>query len=154
MVFLSGIEEEIYNLVDPLINAINLEVVDVEYVKEGSEWYLRIYIDKEEGIDIDDCEKASHLISDELDIHTPITKAYHLEVSSPGIERPLKKTKDFLRFANHLVQIKTYVAIDKKKNFKGILSFADEENIIIIENDVKIIIPREKIAKANLAWEG
>lgn len=152
---MSKLEELIQDLIESSLEEIGLELVDVEYLKEGSEWFLRIYIDKEDtGIELEDCEKASHLISDILDVHDPITKAYHLEVSSPGIERPLKKTKDFLRFLDHLVQVKTYSVIEKKKNFTGILNFADEEEIILIENDVKITIPREKIAKANLAWEG
>ncbi|SMB94060.1 ribosome maturation factor RimP [Desulfonispora thiosulfatigenes DSM 11270] len=151
---MAKVEEIIYDMADPVISELGLELVAVEYLKEGSEWFLRIYIDKEEGIELDDCEKVSHLISDKLDNYDPITQAYHLEVSSPGIERPLKKTKDFLRFLDHLVQIKTYAAIENKKTFTGILNFADEDQIILIENDVKITIPREKIAKANLVWEG
>lgn len=154
MIWLAKVEDIISEMADPLIEEIGLELVDVQFVKEGSEWYLRIFIDKEDGINLDDCVDVSNLISEKLDENDPITQAYHLEVSSPGVERPLKKTKDFIRFKGSLVEIKIYSALNGKKNFVGTLDEVNEEEISIIENEEKIVIPREKIAKANLAWEG
>lgn len=150
---MAKIEDIIYEMVEPIVEENGLDLVDVAYIKEGSEWFLRIFIDKEEGITLEDCEKISYLVSDKLDENDPITQAYHLEISSPGIERPLKKTKDFLRFINSSVYIKTYIAINSKKTFQGILEDADEEKIIINTDGEKTIIPRDKIAKANLTWD-
>ena len=97
-------------LVMPLVEQNNFELVDVEYVKEGSNWYLRVYIDKENGINVDDCELISRALSDLLDEYDFIDDAYILEVSSPGLGRPLKKDKDFERSLMEEVEIKLYKA--------------------------------------------
>ena len=96
---MSKVEEIIWTMAQPLAEEYGVELVDVEYVKEGAEWYLRLYIDKENGaVELDDCENMSRTIGDLLDKKDPIEQAYRLEVSSPGIERPLKRMKDFVRF--------------------------------------------------------
>ena len=104
-------------MVLPIIEANNLELVDVEYVKEGSDYYLRIYADKEGGITIGDCEIVNRAMSDLLDADDFIKDAYILEVSSPGLTRPLKKENDFKRSIGKIVEIKTYTKIDNCKDF-------------------------------------
>ena len=104
------------------------ELVDVEYVKEGSNWYLRAYIDKPGGIAVDDCEVVSRRLSDILDEKDYIEDSYILEVSSPGLGRPLKKEKDFRRSLGEEVEIRTYRAIDRQKEFTGILKEFDRDN--------------------------
>src|SRR6478735_140307 len=95
------------------------ELVDVEYVKEGSNWFLRLYADKEGGIDIDDCGRISEFLSEKLDENDPIPTAYFLEVSSPGAERPLKKPDDYRRSIDKQVFVTTYEAVDGLKEFEG-----------------------------------
>ncbi len=149
------IEETIWKLAEPLVVENGLELIDVEYVKEGAEWYLRLFLDKEgeEGIDLDDCELISRKFSDVLEEQDPITQAYRLEVSSPGIERPLKRTKDFQRFLGEKIQVKTFSEIEGKKQLIGILEEATEEAITVDVDGTMITIPRKQIGKANLVWE-
>lgn len=118
----------------PIVEEYGFELVDVEYVKEGSTWYLRAYIDKPGGINIDDCETVSRRLSDILDEKDYIDEAYILEVSSPGLGRPLKKEKDFRRSLGEEVEIRTYRMIEKQKEFTGILKDYDE-NTVTIEFD-------------------
>lgn len=149
------IEEAIWKIAEPLAEQNGLELLEVEYVKEGAEWYLRLFLDKEDesGIDLDDCELISRQLSDVLEDNDPITQAYRLEVSSPGIERPLRRTKDFVRFRGEKVQIKTFTGIEGKKEFIGILGETTDDDVTIEVNGVETAIPREKISKANLVWE-
>ena len=118
-------------LVMPIIEENQFELVDVEYVKEGSNWYLRIYADKEGGINIDDCVLISRALEEKLDREDFIKDAYILEVSSPGLGRPLKKDKDFARSIGKSVECKLYRAIDKKKEFEGILKDYSKETITL-----------------------
>ncbi|OCT13921.1 ribosome maturation factor RimP [Paenibacillus pectinilyticus] len=127
------------------------ELVDVEYVKEGSNWFLRVYADKEGGIDIDDCGRISEYLSVLLDEKDPITDAYFLEVSSPGAERPLKKTQDFYKAVNSHVFVTTYEPIDGSKEFEGLLQSYDEEVLVIEIGKKKVSIPVAKLASARLA---
>ncbi len=147
-------QDAVYELVKPVIEAQGLELVDVEFVKEGPNWYLRVYIDKENGVDLDDCQEISGIISDLLDKADPISQSYFLEVSSPGIERPLKREKDFLKYKNHLVHVSTFVPIEGKKILQGKLGNVTSENLgLILPNDQEIQIPRDKISQVRLAWE-
>ncbi|KRE56824.1 ribosome maturation factor RimP [Paenibacillus sp. Soil750] len=127
------------------------EIVDIEYVKEGSNWFLRVYADKEGGIDIDDCGRISEYLSVQLDEKDPITDAYFLEVSSPGAERPLKKTQDFYKAVNSHVFVTSYEPIDGSKEFEGLLQSYDEEVLVIEIGKKKISIPVAKVASARLA---
>ena len=149
------IEDTIWKMAEPVVLENGLELIDVEYVKEGAEWYLRLFLDKEgeDGVDLDDCELISRKLSDLLETADPITQAYRLEVSSPGIERPLKRTKDFQRFKGEKVQIKTFSDVEGKKQFIGILGETTEDTVMIEVEVVPIGIPRKKISKANLVWE-
>ena len=149
------IEDAIWKMAEPLIAENGMELIDVEYVKEGAEWYLRLFLDKEgeEGIDLDDCELISRKFSDVLEEKDPISQAYRLEVSSPGIERPLKRTKDFQRFQGEKVQVKTFSEVEGKKQFIGILQETTEEIVTVDVDGTSIVIPRKQIGKANLVWE-
>ncbi|MCR5432671.1 MAG: ribosome maturation factor RimP [Lachnospiraceae bacterium] len=129
---------------------LGLELVDVEYVKEGGEYYLRIYIDKEGGVKIDDCEAASRKISDLLDEADPISDAYILEVSSPGLFRVLKKDKDFERNIGKTVLAKLFKAADGEKQLRGELEGFDATELTIKIGDKSISIPRDNVAKISL----
>ena len=130
---MNKIEEAVWTMAEPLAEQNGLELIEVEFVKEGSEWYLRLYLDKENGtVELDDCEKISRLVSDQLDKKDPIEQAYRLEVSSPGIERPLKRDKDFLRFKGEKVRAKVFMPINGQKEFVGELGEVDAQTIQII----------------------
>jgi len=149
------IEDTIWKLAEPLTVEHGLELIDVEYVKEGADWYLRLFLDKEgeDGVDLDDCELISRSLSDVLETADPIEQAYRLEVSSPGIERPLKRTKDFQRFQGEKVQVKTFSEVAGKKQWIGFLGETTEDCVQLDVDGEIIEIPRKKISKANLVWE-
>ena len=128
-------EKKAEALLMPIIEKNKLELVDIEYVKEGSNWYLRAYIDKEGGVNVDDCEVVSRAFSDILDKEDPIEDAYILEVSSPGLGRPLKKDKDFKRNLGKMIEFKSFKAIEGKKEFVGTLEDFDAESFTINDED-------------------
>lgn len=146
-------ETKTEELVMPLIEQNNFELVDVEYVKEGSNWYLRVYIDKQGGINVDDCELISRALSDMLDEEDYIEEAYILEVSSPGLGRPLKKDKDLQRSLKSEVEVKLYRAKEGRKDFCGILKDYSKDAIIIEENGKEITFNRNDIALIRLAFD-
>lgn len=128
-------EQRTEEILAPIIEEHEFELVDVEYVKEGGTWYLRAYIDKPGGITIDDCETVSRRLSDILDEKDYIEDAYILEVSSPGLGRPLRKDKDFKRSLGEEVELRTYRMIEKRKEFTGILRSYDEKTVTIEEEE-------------------
>ena len=128
-------EQKTEELLLPIIEKNQFELVDVEYVKEGSNWYLRAYIDKPGGITVDDCEVVSRALSELLDQNDFIEDSYILEVSSPGLGRPLKKEKDFQRSLGEEVEIRTYRAINRQKEFVGVLKGYDKESVTIEYED-------------------
>ena len=138
----------------PIMEEHQFELVDVEYVKEGSDWYLRAYIDKPGGITVDDCEAVSRQFSDILDEKDYIEDSYVFEVSSPGLGRPLKKEKDFARSIGEEVEIRTYRAIDRQKEFTGILKDYDENTVTIVyEDETEQTFERADIALIRLALD-
>ncbi|MGM9977642.1 MAG: ribosome maturation factor RimP [Clostridium sp.] len=145
--------EKIETLVKPIADELNYEVYHIEFVKENNEFYLRIYIDKEEGISITDCEALSRRVSDVLDVEDPIDKAYYLEVSSPGLNRRLFTDEHFKKFVGREVLVKLNGNIEGKKNIKGLLKEVSEENIIVEDDEKAITIPKSKIKAANLEGE-
>ncbi|MDM5327942.1 ribosome maturation factor RimP [Neobacillus sp. CF12] len=152
---MSKVTEVVEELAQPIIQELGLELVEIEFLKEGKNWYLRVYIDKENGVDIEDCGIVSEKLSEKLDELDPITHNYFLEVSSPGAERPLKKAKDFEKAIGKNVFIKTYEPIDGEKGFEGKLLDYDGQTVKI-EMKIKtrkkeIEIPYEKVASARLA---
>lgn len=134
MAKISNTEKKIMPFLEPIIIERNLELVDLEFVKEGANWYLRVYIDKEGGVDIDDCEGVSRALEAKLDADDPIEQAYILEVSSPGIDRPLKKETDFEKYRGEIIDIKLYKALEGQKQFQGKL-LGLENGVISIEDD-------------------
>ena len=147
-------ESKTEELVQPLVDKNKFELVDVEYVKEAGTNYLRVYIDKEGGITIDDCETISRALSDLLDEKDYINEAYILEVSSPGLGRPLKKDKDFARSIGEEVDVKLFKPIERQKEFSGILeSYNDTEVIIRLDEDTVMNFNRKDIALIRLAFD-
>ena len=128
-------EAKTEQLIQPLIDANNFELVDVEFVKEGSDWYLRVYIDKDGGITVDDCELISRAFNEILDREDYISEQYIFEVSSPGLMRPLKKEKDYKRSVGKLIDIKLYKPVDKCKEFTGVLDSYDKDTVTIKMDD-------------------
>ena len=147
-------EAQTESILQPIMEANNFELVDVEYVKEAGTWYLRAYIDKEGGIAIDDCELVSRALSEKLDELDFIEDSYILEVSSPGLGRPLKKDKDFNRNLGNEVEVRLYKAINKQKEFAGILTAFDKDTVTIEQEDgEEIIFNRQEIALIRLALD-
>ena len=147
-------EQKAEALLLPIIEANNFELVDVEYVKEGSNWYLRAYIDKEGGISVDDCEVVSRAFSDKLDEEDFIDDAYIMEVSSPGLGRPLKKEKDYKRSMGKELEIRTYRAIERNREFYGILTAYDDNSVTIEEEDGnERVFQKSDIALIRLAFD-
>jgi len=144
-------EKKTEELILPILQEYDFELVDVEYVKEAGNWYLRAFIDKEGGITVNDCEMVSRKMSDLLDERDFISDSYIFEVSSPGLGRQLKKDKDFLRSIGEVVEGKLFRAVDKRKDFEGVLCSFDKETIVIEEkNGQKIELKRENIALIRL----
>lgn len=147
-------EQKTEQLLKPIIDENNFELVDVEYVKEAGTYYLRAYIDKEGGITIDDCELVSRALSDLLDEQDFIDDAYILEVSSPGLGRPLKKDKDFERSIGEEVEIKLFKAIDKQKDFCGLLKEYSKDTVtILLDEENEMTFERKDIALIRLAFD-
>lgn len=149
-------------LISPLLEDLGFELVDIEYRREPQGWVLRFFLDKKGGINLDDCAMASRQISSLLDVEDIIPTAYHLEVSSPGLERPLKKKTDFDRFSGQLIKVKTIDPvvtehIDKaRKTFTGTLVRLDQEDILLMiheRQDIEVRIPLSNIDMAHLVPE-
>lgn len=147
-------EQKTEELLLPIMEEYSFELVDVEFVKEGSNRYLRAYIDKPGGITIDDCEVVSRRLSDLMDEKDFIEEAYILEVSSPGLGRPLKKEKDFARSLGQEIEIRCYRPIDHEKEFTGILKAYDTKTVTIQENEnTDRVLERDNIALIRLAFD-
>lgn len=146
-------EERVERFLQPIMEEHQFELVDVEWVKEAGTWYLRAYVDKEGGISVDDCEVVSRRLSDWLDKEDFISESYILEVSSPGLGRPLKKDKDFARSIGKDVDVKLYRARDKRKDFTGVLKAYDEDTVTIEEEGKELVFERGEIALIRLAFD-
>lgn len=140
-------------LFEPVVSGLGYEFVGVEYTPQGDHSMLRVYIDAEDGINVDDCVAVSHQISGVLDVEDPIDAQYFLEVSSPGLDRPLFKLADYKKFENRVVNLKLAVPLDGRRKFKGIISSSDEENIIINVDDENFELPFIQIERARLVPE-
>lgn len=145
-------EKKAEALILPIITKNNYELVDVEFVREGSNWFLRAYVDKEGGFSVNDCEKVSREFSDLLDKEDFIEESYILEISSPGLGRPLKKDKDFERSLGEEVEVKLYKALEGQKEFSGILEAYDTDTVTLgFEGSTKTTFERKNIALIRLA---
>ena len=146
-------EARMEDLLLPIAEANQVEIYDIEYVKEGGDWYLRAYIDKEGGVTINDCEAASRALSDALDAEDFVEDAYILEVSSPGLGRLLKKDKHFSRSLMEEVEIKTYKPVSGGKEFSGRLAAFDDRTITILpEEGGELVFDRSDVAAVRLAF--
>lgn len=147
-------EQKTEQLLLPIIEKNNFELVDVEYVKEAGNWYLRAYIDKPGGITVDDCEIVNRELGDLLDRDDFIDDSYILEVSSPGLGRPLKKERDFVRSKGEEVEIRTYRMVEKQKEFRGLLKAWDKDTVTIEQEDgQERVFDRDNIALIRLAFD-
>jgi len=146
-----NIQQVITELAMPIVEGLNYELVDVEFIKEGTNWYLRIYIDKPGGISIDDCQVVSEKMSEILDKEDPIEQCYYLEVSSPGLERPLKTERDFIKYKGELVEVKVFQPINGKKIFEGELIGLVEDMIVINQDGNNIEFEKDKVARVRRA---
>ena len=147
-------EAKTEEFLQPIVDEHGFELVDVEYVKEGSNWYLRAYIDKEGGIAVDDCEVISRILNDWLDKTDFIEDSYILEVSSPGLGRPLKKEKDYKRSIGREVEVRLYKAIDRQKEFTGTLSAYDDKTVTLtMEDGSEAVFEKADIALIRLALD-
>ena len=140
-------EAKATELIMPIVQSNNYELVDMEYVKEGSSNYLRAYIDKPGGITVDDCEIVSRAFSDKLDEKDFISESYILEVSSPGLGRPFRKDKDFERNIGEEVELKLFKPVEHKKDFEGLLKAFDKDTVTIeLEDGSETVFERRGIA--------
>ncbi len=146
-------EKKAEELIMPLIEEHQFELVDMEYVKEGANWYLRAYIDKPGGINVDDCEVISRAFSDLLDRDDFIEDSYILEVSSPGLGRPLKKDKDFQRSLGEEVEVRLYRPRNHQKEFRGILKAWDAKTVTVDMSGEELVLERGDIALIRLAFD-
>jgi len=149
----SKIEKSALEIVEPIVSDIGYLVYDVEYIREGPHWFLRIYLDRDDGVSLDDCEKVSRLVSEKLDNTNIIPNNYFLEVSSPGIERVLKQSWHYDNAIGLTIHAKLFKAVDNAKKVEGeLVSHTDEEIIIRTpEKDVTILI--QNISKANVVFD-
>ena len=144
---MANIEERVQTIVEPIIEELGYSLYDVEYAKEGKDYFLRIFIDNETGISLTDCEKVTNAINDILDKEDYIKDGYFLEVSSPGIERIIRKEKHLEQNIGNEVEIKLFRPVDKQKNLSGTLLRYDKENIYIKVNSEEKEIERQNIAQ-------
>ncbi|WP_290762191.1 ribosome maturation factor RimP [Halanaerobium sp.] len=155
MFYLGKVAETVTDFVLPIAHSEDLNLIDVEFLKEGSDWILRIFLENKDGdLTIEECEKVSRALSIILDEEDPIDKSYILEVSSPGLERPLKTEEDFERFRGELIAVKTFKKINGEKEFIGTLKeFADDQITLILDDGQEISIDYSLVARTNLTFE-
>ena len=143
--------ERVYELIKDAVEAEGVRLWDVRFLKEGASWYLRVFIDKPEGISIDDCTNVSHAIDPIIDEADPIDVSYYLEVCSPGIERELTRSRHYEESLGKQVRLKLYRAYDGKKEITGTLEDVPEENVTLVTEGNALTVERKNISKANLS---
>lgn len=142
----------IWELVDPVARSEGVELIEVEFRRESHGWVLRLYIDREDGISVDDCAQLSHTLSDLLDVADPIDFPYHLEVSSPGLNRPLRKREHFSKFLGHVIEVRTLAPINNRRNFKGILEKVESDTLQVNCDSAVHEIPLGQLDRARLKY--
>jgi len=140
----------LWELFEPVVTGMGYELVEIEHQPHSTNGVLRLYIDKESGIVVEDCSAVSRQISALIDVEDPISGHFNLEVSSPGLDRPLRRVKDFQRFSGEIVKIKTGMAIEGQRNFKGLLRGIENDQVIIECEDKEVRLPLSAIDKARL----
>ncbi|MBX7148166.1 ribosome maturation factor RimP [bacterium] len=147
---MTAITDKVLGEISPLVEAEGFEVVDVEWTKDLGRNVLRVYLDKEGGVNLDDCSKVSQMIDTVIDVKCDIPHRYDLEVSSPGVNRPLKKKKHFEAALGKMVKVKTQMPIDGRQNYKGVLKKLDEKQMVIEIDKKDFLVPFDLVLKANL----
>ncbi|WP_304171718.1 ribosome maturation factor RimP [Limnochorda pilosa] len=147
------IEAQVEALAGPIADACGVELVDVAYVTEQGRRILRVSIDRDGGVTLDDCQRVSELLSDELDRVDPIPGSYSLEVSSPGLERPLKKPREFERFRGRTVRVRAYAPINGSRTWEGRLLGLIDEHVVVETSQGEVRVPLDTVAKAHLVPE-
>ncbi len=142
--------EHIQALIEPVVAALGYELIGVEYLPQGKHSLLRVYIDSEEGVSVDDCERVSHQVSGILDVEDPIHGRYTLEVSSPGLDRPLFTGAQYERFAGSTVRIRLKTLTGGRRKYTGMLMGFRDGNVVLREDSEEVLIPLERIEKANV----
>lgn len=142
--------QEVRQVVEPILESQGFELVDLEYQRERQGWVLRIYLDREGGVSLEDCAGLSHEVGTILEVKDLIPSSYILEVSSPGLTRPLKKPEDFNKFRNQMVKIKLYEPLEGRRNFKGTLLGLEGDRVRVEVEQRVYALPLQRIAKANL----
>jgi len=142
--------KQLQELIEPGVVALGVELWGIEYVSQGRHNTLRIYIDSENGVDVDDCAKVSHQVSGVLDVEDPITGQYTLEVSSPGMDRPLFTLEQFAAYAGNQVQIRLRVAFEGRRKFKGLLNGVEDDDVLVVVDNEEYLLPIDYIDRANV----
>ena len=145
--------ERVEDFISPLLDEMGIELVEVQFRREGHGWVLRLFIDRVGGVNLDDCASVSREVGRYLEVEDPIEHAYHLEVSSPGLERPLKKKDDFVRFAERRVRIKMREDVDGQRVFVGTLQGVESEDVLLLVDESVCRFPLADIARARLILE-
>ena len=143
----------LWELFEPVVNGMGFDLIEIEHFPNPKHGVLRLYIDKPEGVVIEDCSAVSHQVSALIDVEEPVSGQFNLEVSSPGLDRPLRRLKDFQRFVGSQVKIKTVMPLDGQRNFKGRLLKADEEVLVIETDTEELSLPMNAIEKARIVPE-
>lgn len=149
----ASIAESIIEIIEPVVQDESLDLVDVEYKKSGKTWILRVFIDKDQGVTVDDCQTISRQIEDMIEIEDLIANPFMLEISSPGLDRPLKREKDFVKYRGKRVEVKTFSPIESQKHFKGVIGDCKEKVLHLNRNDGLVKISMDQIAQAKLIIE-
>ncbi|MGB0467394.1 MAG: ribosome maturation factor RimP [Pontibacterium sp.] len=142
--------KQLQDLIEPGVVALGFELWGMEYLSQGRQSTLRIYIDSPEGVDVDGCAKVSHQVSGVLDVEDPITGHYTLEVSSPGMDRPLFTLEQFAAYAGNQVQVRLRIAFDGRRKFKGLLNGVEGDDVLVVVDNEEYLLPIEYIDRANV----
>lgn len=153
LLFMRQAPPELYRLIEPVVSRMGYELVGLDYMPQRGKGLLRVYIDAPEGITLDDCEQVSYQISGLLDVEDPIPGAYTLEVSSPGLDRPLFTREHFARFAGHRVRVHLDSLMDGRRKYTGVLRGVQDDNVVVEEDGHTVTVPMERISKAHLVPE-
>lgn len=140
----------LHELIEPAVSALGFQLWGLDYISQGKHSVLRIYIDAEAGINVDDCAKVSHQVSGILDVEDPISSQYMLEVSSPGMDRPLFTLEQFAEYAGQQADIKLRIAFDGRRRFKGRLNGVEGDEVLLVVDDEEYLLPIDSIDKANI----
>jgi ribosome maturation factor RimP len=146
-------QTHLWELFEPVVKGMGFDLIEIEHFPNPKHGVLRLYIDKEGGVNVDDCSTVSRQISALIDVEDPVSGQYNLEISSPGVDRPLRRLVDFQRFAGSLVKLKTVMPLEGQRNFKGRLLEASEETVVIETDDEEISLPMTAIDKARIVPE-